>query len=528
MSIERPYALFALFLIIPAVLIMNSKLSSKDFDLIGDNRVAHFKKIFIGKTVLRCIAWCMLVLAYAKIYWGTHLVPVQKNGTAVSFVFDISNSMLAKDCPKKTSRLEASSEYAKKLMTKMEGVPVSIVLAKGDGVNAIPITEDYTMIESLLDVISPALMTVPGSSIGKGILKAKDSFPSNYSNAGRIWVFTDGEETDSHLRTSIQECIKAGIPVSIIGFGSETESDIVAGDGKTVVKTALRTAKIKEAIESAQKSAGFYKDQIPIIIINPFETGSAYKLLSQINTGDKQVVTYEAKPVPRYKFFLVIALLLFALSYFCTEFDFARLFRSDMQNKAAVISTIFIVFLFTGCSSDTLKILDGSYAFNQKQYSRAVSNFLDVSKNSEEKSDVYYFSLYDLGTAYSMLEEDAAAMEKFSKIDESAPDTVKFASYYNSGIIAHKNGKYAEATEYFKKALELDSTSINAKINFELSSSQSEVNQNKNENKTLPVSQNNLPPPDMEKAVFEHIKEGDQKQWKNSESAQEQNLSDDY
>ena len=33
---------------------------------------------------------------------------------------------------------------------------------------------------------------------------------------------------------------------------------------------------------------------------------------------------------------------------------------------------------------------------------------------------------------------------------------------------------------------------------------------------------------DMEKAVFERIKENDQKQWKNSESTQSQNLADDY
>ena len=84
----------------------------------------------------------MIILAYSKISWGSYLVPVQKSATSVSFVFDISNSMLAKDGYNGTTRLESSAVYAKKLLEKMENNSVSVVIAKGDGVVAIPITED--------------------------------------------------------------------------------------------------------------------------------------------------------------------------------------------------------------------------------------------------------------------------------------------------------------------------------------------------------------------------------------------------
>ena len=70
-----------------------------------------------------------------------------------AMVFDISNSMLAKDCPGNTSRLDAASLYAKKLLSKMEGTPVAVILAKGDGVAAIPLTDDTSMVESLLEVM---------------------------------------------------------------------------------------------------------------------------------------------------------------------------------------------------------------------------------------------------------------------------------------------------------------------------------------------------------------------------------------
>ncbi len=121
-----------------------------------------YKRILFVRSGCLLLAFIFLLLAHSGLTWGTYLVPVQKSGHSVAMVFDISNSMLAKDCPGNTSRLDAASLYAKKLLSKMEGVPVAVVLAKGDGVAAIPLTDDSAMVESLLDVMSPGFMTVPG------------------------------------------------------------------------------------------------------------------------------------------------------------------------------------------------------------------------------------------------------------------------------------------------------------------------------------------------------------------------------
>lgn len=489
----------------------------------------RYKKIFIVKSVFIAFAFLMLFLAYAGIHWGTYLVPVQKNGVAVSMVYDISNSMLAKDGPDGMTRLKSACEYSKGLLSKMNGVGTSVVLAKGDGVAAVPLTDDYMMIESLLEVMSPALMTVPGSSIGKGILKAKETFPENYANAARIWVFTDGEETDNQLKSALSECIKAGIPVSIIGFGGEEEMEIFAGDGKTVVYSALRAEKVLSTIEEAKKNLGFYKNQTDIQYVNSLEKGSAYKLLNQLKGGANQIVSYEAKPVPRFKLFLFLAVLLYSLSYVFTEFDFARFFK-DSRLKSVAGFCVFVSVFFTGCSGSTGDILKGSYAFVQKQYSKSVSMFysaLKKSESSKDKSD-YSYALYDLGTAYLMLDENDAAMEKFFDIPEDAPVNVRYGAYYNAGIIAHKNEDFEKAAEYFKKALEVDSKRLDAKINLELSIQSVEINARQKESEAVPSGEDNSKQPEMEDAVFERIKENDQKQWKNSESNQSQNLAEDY
>ena len=490
------------------------------------NHKIALRKNLLLRTGLRLLFIVMLLLAFAGISWGTYLEPVSKNGSSVCFVFDISNSMLAKDCPNKTTRLKAAGIYAKKLLSKLNDASVSVVLAKGDGIAAIPLTQDYAMVESLIDSLSPSLMTVPGTSLGKGITKAQETFSKNYAAAGKIWVFTDGEETDSHLKNALTDCARKGIPVSIIGFGSESESVILAGDGKTEHKTALRSERILEVIEAAKKSHGFYKNQTELNYVKADEKGSASVLLSQIRSEEEQIISYEAKPVPRFKLFLLLGILFLALSYFAAEFDFTR-----FNVKGSSAAMLFLcVMIFTGCSSRQTKILEGSYSVSQKQYNRAISLFLQSAQAASaagNERDLNY-ALYDLATSYSLLGEDKAAMEKFSRISDDAPDAVRYAAFYNAGIIASRNEDYEMAREYFKKALEVDNTRIEAKINLELSIQSSEVEVQQSESRALPSVEEESPSEDLEKAVFERIKENDKNQWKNSESNQNTDLSEDY
>ena len=492
----------------------------------------RYKKILFVRSGCLCMAFIFLLLARAGLTWGTYFVPVQKSGHSVAMVFDISNSMLAKDCPGNTSRLDASSIYAKKLLSKMENTPVSVVIAKGDGVAVIPLTDDFAMVESLLDVMSPSLMTVPGSSIGRGILKAKDSLNVNFSSAGRIWVFTDGEETDGQLTAALLDCQKAGIPVTFIGFGSENESEITTGDGETKVMTALRKIRLEAAISEASNRFRFFNNHNNLVYVDSLEKGSAIQLLSQLKSGTAEnlITTYEVKPIPRYKLFLSLAVIFLIISYFATEFNFARFFgpgKIKIINAALVTTSLLF---FSGCSSQTSDILKGTISFHQKQYRHAVSRFMKASEEAAATSNYLNqnYAIYDLGTAYIMLGEEDAALEQFNSIADDAPDAVRYSAFYNAGVIAWRNSDFDTARNYFRKALEINSTSIDAKINFELSLQQIDAKGKQNQSNQIQASQEESSSPNLEKAVFQHIKENDQKQWKNSESKSNSNLAEDY
>lgn len=547
MICENPKAFYLLLLLIPAILFVIYKNKKNSFYIkqnfkvhkaFGSTmRIFNYRKFIFIRSFLLSIAWIMLVLSFSGLYWGTNLIPVQKTGTSVSLVFDISNSMMAEDGPGNINRLKAAGIYANKLLDKIEehnmATPVSVILAKGDGITAIPITEDYTAIRSLIEVMNPMLVSVPGTSIGKGVAKAKDSFPSNYSSAGRIWVFTDGEETDGYLKNSLIDSIKSGIPVTIIGFGKEEETKVLAGDGVTYINSALRKNKILGTMAEAEKATLSFKDQTPISFIDSRETGSAVKLLSQLKTNDGQIIAYEAKPKPRFKLFLFLAVIFFALGYLFMEFDISRL-KSDGKKASKLMIFCLFSLIFTSCSRNTSKILEGTFAYHQKQYGTAVSCYLDIVKESSKNQDIKLqsYSLYDLGTAYSKLEEDEAALDKFSQVSDQAPDNIRYAAFYNAGVILSKNGQYEEAQEYFRKALNIDSSKVNAKVNLEITIQKAmseKIQTNQPQAKSSPISKEEEDPvPDMQEAVFERIKENDQNKWKNSQQPQNQNSAEDY
>ena len=90
-----------------------------------------YKKSLVIRSVFIAASFGMLLLAYADIHWGTYLVPVQKSGTAVSLVYDISNSMLAPDCEGGLTRLKALSIKLRTLrQLKIESIVIIIHISR--------------------------------------------------------------------------------------------------------------------------------------------------------------------------------------------------------------------------------------------------------------------------------------------------------------------------------------------------------------------------------------------------------------
>lgn len=539
-SIERPWALYGILLLLPAILhsALAYKKTFRALNKSGKKRNSleqkNIKKRIVARIVLRSAAWCMMIFALAGFSWETISTPTQKNGSAVSMVFDISYSMTARDCPNNLTRLEAAARFANELLDRMQGVPASAVLAKGSGVIAVPLTEDTEAIRALTGNLSPKMMSAAGSSLGGGINAALKSFPKNISKAPAIWLFTDGEETDSALQNALTSALKKGANVVIIGFGKESESEIYAGDGKTNVKTALRSESVKGTVDEANrknlggKGFSFIKGATAKFVAAS-EIASARKVLSSISdrqgSEGEATLAYEIQNVDRHKLFIALGIIFFALSFAASEFTLTGI------KEALAISLVLCA--FTSCSSEfkeSKKILDGVWNWNQKKYTEAIANFTQSLEEAEQNGDetIKQYALYGLSVTYLAQNESKAALEKINSLSAGAPDKIKFASFYNSGIIAQREGNYQKAAELFKNALLVDPTNVRAKVNLELSRNQQVQRARESERQMTGADENSDDGSDLQKSVFNRIREKDQQQWKNIQQEQKDSSALDY
>ena len=528
-SIGRPYVLFASLLILPALffVIIKIKKIEKSLSSSQSNKsIAPLKFSLFMRTLFRCISWLFAILALAEISFGSKKVPVHKSGSNVSFVFDISYSMLAKDAPSRLSRLDAVKIYATSLIENFPEVSFSAVLAKGDGFVAISETEDKNAMLNLIENLSPKLMTSGGSSLAKGIDAAINSVPQHSPKSQYIWVFTDGDETDNLLEKAIEKAGKFGVPVSLVGFGSERESEITAGDGKTRVKTALRAKKLQEICATANEKASSMNrsSKTHALYINSTASGSAWQLLNQIKKtskdGDENTLSYEIQNVRRHSFFLLFSVIFLLLSFVAGELKISK--------RKKLLSTILVSsILLTSCKSEKKQILEGAWAWYEGKYTSATADFLNVVQRADEDSLAHEYAVFDLSATYLSLGESEAAFERLSEMqleNDRLPSDLRSAAYYNMGMISSRKNDYRQAADYFKKAILANPKNQNAKINLELcvrelvqklaNSAQAQmqgVNEEKQKN------------PQMNNEIFNLIRENEGKKWRNMSDGGEKN-----
>jgi tetratricopeptide (TPR) repeat protein len=126
-----------------------------------------------------------------------------------------------------------------------------------------------------------------------------------------------------------------------------------------------------------------------------------------------------------------------------------------------------------------------------------------------------------------MQNEEVAALNRLESISADAPDELKFASFYNIGVLSYSLGNYEKSIQSFKDALLINPKSIHAKINLELALRQGSksVQSSNSQIKTASESKENSVLTD---AVFSIIRENEQKQWKNQEKQDDSHSSTDY
>lgn len=315
---DHPLWLFALLAPLPALVVLlpkwrNLKVVIQSFSPRSDSPRSdslfsvRFEKAFLIRTVLFSLSWICLVFAVASPKWGHRMVSVREEGYSVIFVMDISRSMTAQDMP--GDRLTFASHYASLLLERMTYARCGVVLARGSAVLSIPLTSDHHAVSVLFESLSPSLMSSPGSSPAKGVLKALDSFPANSSASRTIILMTDGDDSGGSLSDAADKARRAGVQLLIVGFGTAEGAPI--NIYPLAKEPEFQTMVLHdEVLRLASQMAGSQS-----LYVSALDTGSARRILEKIDSGDSKetrLVTSE-RPDHQYGFFLSFALGLFSL-----------------------------------------------------------------------------------------------------------------------------------------------------------------------------------------------------------------------
>ncbi len=170
------------------------------------------------KFVLLMLALTALVAGLCGPLIGTRLEEVRRKGADIVVAVDVSNSMLAEDL--KPSRIGRAKQALSRLVDKLEGDRLGIIVFAGDAYVQLPITSDYNAAKMFIETISTDVVPTQGTAIGAAIDLARNSFTDTTGKHSAIVVITDGENHEDDAVEAARNASSAGIKVFTIGMGS--------------------------------------------------------------------------------------------------------------------------------------------------------------------------------------------------------------------------------------------------------------------------------------------------------------------
>jgi len=173
----------------------------------------------VVKFIFYSVALIFLVLGIANLQTGSKMQEVKREGADIMVCLDVSNSMMAEDL--KPNRLERAKQAIEKMIDKLEGDRLGIIVFAGEAYTQLPITTDYSSAKLFLNAITPNMIPTQGTAIGTAIDKAMESFGSDIGKNKAIVIITDGENHEDDAIKKAEEAAKKDVTIHTIGIGSD-------------------------------------------------------------------------------------------------------------------------------------------------------------------------------------------------------------------------------------------------------------------------------------------------------------------
>lgn len=279
------------------------------------------------KFILLLIAIGFLIIGLANPQIGSKMEEVKREGVDLMIAVDLSNSMLAEDI--KPNRLERARQAISKLIDRLHGDRIGLIVFGGEAYVQLPITTDYSAAKLFLSTISPDIIPTQGTAIGEAIKLSAKSFGIKKENQNEnntrnkaIIIMTDGENHEDDAIEEAKKVTAQNIVVHTIGMGLAKGAPIpIYKRGKQIGfrkdkegNTVITKLNEKMLQQIASAGNGVY------IRANNIQTGlnalfGEISKMEKVKFGSKVFTDYE----DRFQYFIGVALFFLILEFFIAE-----------------------------------------------------------------------------------------------------------------------------------------------------------------------------------------------------------------
>lgn len=181
--------------------------------------------------LVRLLLWsaaaALVVVAAARPQWGELVGEESVRTRDLVVAVDVSDSMLCPDV--RPSRLGRSLEVIKRLLPRLEGNRVGVVLFAGDAYPLVPLTTDLSAVGTFLDTVGPGAVSLPGSNLEHAVATSLRVLPAE--GDGRVvLLLSDGENLQGDMSGAASALAKAGVGVLAAVVGTNTGGPIPMAD----------------------------------------------------------------------------------------------------------------------------------------------------------------------------------------------------------------------------------------------------------------------------------------------------------
>ena len=216
----------------------------------------------ISKTlaILRNLTLVVGILALARPRSGARAETSTTEGINMVIAFDISSSMLAMDFQPQ-NRLEVARAKIKQFVKTRSSDRIGIVAFSGEALTQVPLTTDYTVVQSALDNLQPGQLE-DGTAIGTAIATAANRLKDAPGKSRVLILLTDGVNNRGAIdpRTAAKAAAQFGIKIYGIGVGTEGMAPVPVGRGLFGLRYEMQKVEIDDALltDIANASGGRY------------------------------------------------------------------------------------------------------------------------------------------------------------------------------------------------------------------------------------------------------------------------------